>query len=84
MKVLAKFKCETIEISGEPESLGFDVRLTPVTSGSEENEQFYRYTPGGEFKLYTLNETAGKYFTPGKEYRITIEEAPTASEDDSQ
>lgn len=36
--------------------------LTPVTSGSAENEQFYDSTPYGEIKLGTINLEAAALF----------------------
>ena len=47
-----------------------DVHLSPVYSGSEENKQFYKSTPGGSISLNVLNEDARKYFEQGKEYYI--------------
>ena len=64
--VRAKFRCET-----KTETVhGFKVELKPVISGSQENEDFYRYTPGGEITLYTINENAASQFIIGKEYYI--------------
>jgi hypothetical protein len=35
------------------------IKLGPVTSGSEENKAFYRYTPAGSIELATVNPEAG-------------------------
>lgn len=66
MAVRAKFKVETVthNVSGAV------VSLTPVVSGSKENESFYKYTPGGKVELSTINLEAAKQFIPGKEFYI--------------
>ncbi len=52
-----------------------DVHLSPVYSGSQENEQFFKATPGGSISLCVLNEDARKYFEQGKEYYIDFTKA---------
>lgn len=66
MTVRAKFKVESITENVS----GYSVYLFPVTSGSKENEQFYKWTPGGKIELTTVNKDAGKQFVPGKEYYV--------------
>lgn len=46
------------------------VRLHPVTSGSKENDEFYKWTPGGEIVLSTINESAAAQFVPGKQFYV--------------
>lgn len=65
-KVRAKFTCESVNRTKD----GGSVHLEPVYSGSEENEQFYKYTPGGKVDLSTVNESALDFFVPGKEYYL--------------
>lgn len=71
--VRAKFKVESITplVGGDerptPEAT---IRLRPVVSGSKENEAFYRWTPGGEIVLSTVNGNAVKHFEVGKEYYV--------------
>jgi len=48
------------------------VRLFPVTSGSPENNEFYKATPGGNLTLATINEAAFVQFTVDKEYYVDI------------
>lgn len=51
------------------------ITLRPVMDGSEENKNFYRWTPGGELTLgLTRPETAAK-FEVGKAYYIDISSA---------
>lgn len=50
----------------------FKVVLTPVYSGSPENEQFYKWTPGGMCALETVNRAAADQFEIGGEYYLTF------------
>lgn len=51
MSVGAKFKCRHVEQIGDTARIILD----PVISGSEENEGFYEYTPGGQIDLQVVN-----------------------------
>ncbi|WP_437227516.1 hypothetical protein SH661x_000396 [Planctomicrobium sp. SH661] len=62
MAVRAKFKV----ISRD----GGNIRLNPVINGSAENEQFFRYTPGGSIDIQTLHDAAAEQFVEGKEYYV--------------
>lgn len=69
--VRAKFKCEK-----KIENLsGYQVELKPVTTGSKENQEFYRFTPYGELVVGTINSEAAKQFEVGQEYYIDISKA---------
>ena len=35
---------------------GSDVTFSPVVDGSEENKEFFKYTPGGNINFYTVNK----------------------------
>ena len=50
--------------------IGTTVEMLPVTSGSSENESFYRYTPSGKVELGTVNEAAANSFEIGKQYYL--------------
>lgn len=64
--VRAKFKCESkAQIVG-----GTNIKLVPVTTGSPENEQYFKWTPFGSIEIGTLNEAAASQFIPGKEYYV--------------
>ena len=54
---------------------GCEVILRPVTSGSQENQTFFKYTPYGEIKLGTINEAIVDKMTVGKEYYADFVEA---------
>lgn len=66
--VRCKFKC----IKKTECEYGFELEFTPVTTGSKENESFFKYTPYGNLKFGTINEEAAKQFEVGKEYYIDI------------
>lgn len=62
--VRCKFKCESVQNG--------NVSLRPVTSGSPENESFYKWTPGGHLLLSTINEAAVEQSRVGEEYFLDI------------
>lgn len=72
MSVRAKFKCDEVKNTVN----GASALLFPVTSGSPENESFFKYTPSGKLELATINPEAAKQFVPGKSYYLDITEAP--------
>lgn len=79
MSVRAKFRVNAITKS---EGGSNKIVLFPVTSGSEENKTFYKYTPCGSIELSTVNEAAAEQFTVGSEYYVDFtaaaEPAPAA------
>lgn len=56
----------------KPSEVG-TVVLRPVTGGSEENKQFYAWSPSGEFKFGTINKAALEALPLGAEVYIDIE-----------
>jgi hypothetical protein len=68
-KVRAKMKCCQ---TGQNEDGTFTANFYPVTGGSKENEEFFKWTPGGQLQLSVLKS---QYFEAGKEYYIDIEAA---------
>jgi hypothetical protein len=77
MSVKAKFICNTISHSkfNKNDVGSATVTLTPVTCGSEENKEFWQYTPSGRVEMQIKNEAAEKYFEIGEEYYLTFEKA---------
>lgn len=78
MSVRAKFVCQSVTRTQHWDKAKGEVqiiRLSPVTSGSEENKAFYDATPGGNIELATLNTQAGNYFELGKEYYLDFTKA---------
>lgn len=66
MSVRAKFKVlRTIKTEA-----GTEIMMEPVTSGSEENKLFFKYTPFGECNIGTINEEVAKQFSPGDEFYL--------------
>lgn len=51
-------------------------KLSPVTSGSDENKAFYDSTPGGSIEFSTINKAALDSLPLGAEVYVTIEVAP--------
>lgn len=86
MSVRAKFKVQRKETSlmtvrnpetGEYEQKeGTTVHLSPVTSGSKENEEFFYFTPGGQIQLGTINEDAAAQFALGTEFYVDFSTVP--------
>lgn len=70
--ILAKFKVGSVTDFGNN---NVNVKMSPVTSGSEENKSFSIYTPAGSVELHITNPQATGFFTPGKEYYIEFTEA---------
>ena len=79
MKVRAKFKVQNVT---ESEGGLKSALLSPVTSGSKENEEFYKWTPGGQINLSTMNPAAAAQFVPGRVFYVDItpeDDAPPES-----
>lgn len=69
MKVRAKFKCSSVTklVGYNGPAFLYSAAFSPVTSGSEENKQFFASTPSGEIKLTSILPDA---FQPGQEYFV--------------
>jgi hypothetical protein len=67
MSVRAKFVCDEVTKTRYGSAR---VSLYPVSNGSEENEQFWKYTPSGKIELSIENPSAAERFEPGKEYYV--------------
>lgn len=65
----AKFVCRKFEANEETA----EAILDPVVDGSKENEDFFKYTPGGEIRLSVVNPNVK--FEEGKEYYVDFTEA---------
>lgn len=62
--VRAKFNVTGITSNGaaNEDDKGSSVSLSPVVGGSAENDSFYKWTPGGNILLSTINPEATKFF----------------------
>jgi hypothetical protein len=67
--VRCKMKC--VSKSEEPDGAA-QVAMEVVYGGSEENQKFFKYTPGGQLLFSTINPEAAKQIEQGKEYYIDI------------
>lgn len=83
MAVRAKFKVNSVGVPREVDRFNnqtkanekmtiIDVQLSPVTTGSEENEKFYAWTPGGYLTLSTVNLEIAKELILGKEFYVDL------------
>ena len=70
--VRAKFRCVSITLS---EGGLKTVTLQPVTSGSDENKEFFKWTPSGQISLGVLNPAASSQFELGAEYLVDFTKA---------
>lgn len=83
--VRAKFRVSTVSASRmvtrwhddktTTQEEAVDITMYPVTSGSDENKEFYSNTPGGLITLQTVNMAAARRFEQGKEYYVDFTEA---------
>jgi len=64
-----KFVCEKNEPNADN---GSQLVFRAVTSGSQENEEFFKYTPCGQLTLGVVNENAAKEAVEGQEYYVDI------------
>lgn len=72
--IRAKMVCGSVEKTGYDENEQYSIRLTPVTSGSEENEKFYKYTPGGTVIMEVVSPEVAQNFKVGAEYYLDFTE----------
>lgn len=70
--VRAKFKVESYEthLDHQTKDELRNIKLTPVTNNSDENKQFFRWTPFGKIEIGTLNPEAWKNFPLGAEVYV--------------
>lgn len=68
-RIKAKFNVvEKTEYAGGGNGGTGKVVLVPVVGGSEENKEFWKYTPSGKIELYIDNPEAFKAFELGEYY----------------
>lgn len=71
-KVKAKFRCESVTDFGQQKRAD----LRAVTTGSDENKTFAKFTPSGTLSVTIDDETpAAGFFKPGEEYTLLFEKA---------
>jgi hypothetical protein len=72
--VRAKFKVDETSKNVYNEK----VILSPVVSGSKENEDFFKTTPSGKIEMFVKNPEAMKQFVPGAEFYVDFSPVDTA------
>lgn len=72
-KVVCNLKVTSLDKENKP----VDARLhfCPVYNGSTENKEFFKYTPGGDIAIYTVNVQVADKFEQGKEYYVDFSPA---------
>jgi hypothetical protein len=71
MAVRSKFVCSEISnSSGSTDENGKTIKLGAVIAGSDENNEFFRWTPSGSISLTCVSVEASKQFEVGKEYYV--------------
>jgi len=65
--VRAKFKVASIT---EHEGGIKTAKLQAVSSGSPENNEFFKWTPSASIELSTMNPVAAEQFVPGKQFYV--------------
>lgn len=72
--VRAKFECKA-KAARPQEYGGYNIVLQPVVGGSEENDSFFKLTPGGNVDLAVVSEEAAAEFEVGKQFYVDFTEA---------
>lgn len=66
MRIRTKFRVNSVTHNVD----GTQVGLHVVTSGSPENDQYFKATPFGTINLGLLSHETGKAFVPGKDFYV--------------
>jgi len=71
MPVRCKFYCSSVTkaYDGYNKRFNYEYRFSAVTSGSEENKQFWQWTPPGSLSVTGVRDDL---FVPGQEYFLDI------------
>jgi hypothetical protein len=72
MSIRCKFKLDSITKSVSSGVEVASIAMTPVTSGSEENKAFWKWTPSGQLVVATVNAEAVAGLKLGGEYYLDI------------
>lgn len=67
--VRCKFKCSRVATATDGAGTQHEAEFHAVYNGSPENQQFFKYTPGGSLKVSVTRE---QHFEAGKEYYLDI------------
>lgn len=67
-----KMRLESKITNESPNGSYISVQFKPVTNGSAENKEFWKYTPSGVLSYETINEGAASKLVVGKEYYVDV------------
>lgn len=73
MTIVMMLVCQSTEHDTQNPNQG-NIHLTGVADKEEEYKQFFAYTPYADLKAGILNPSAFEQITPGKTYRMTLEQ----------
>jgi hypothetical protein len=78
-EVIAKFQLKSAKTDNSEDKehpILYELIMEPVYNGSPENKEFFKWTPGGEIRLGTINEKAAELFLSGaKEFYVIFRKA---------
>lgn len=69
-----KFRLQSKRVQDGPNPTA-ELTFWAVTSGSKENEEFFRYTPSGQLTLCVVRPEVAEQLTVGAEYYLDISPA---------
>lgn len=72
--VRAKFRVQQVAPSNNTDEY-YNITLYAVTSGSEENKEFFKWTPSGQITINTVNPAAAAQFKEGDELYVDFTSA---------
>ena len=82
MESVLRCKMRVIEVTHQIDALGQveseRVKLCAVTSGSDENKQWSKWTPGANFEIHINNPGAFNRVSKGHEYYVDFTPADVA------
>jgi hypothetical protein len=67
----AKFSCKSIDQTDDTHRIKFE----PVFSGSDENRDFFKWTPGGSIDLQVVGNDTAAQFQVGHDYYVDFSDA---------
>ena len=68
-------RCKVVCSAKIPSDEGVYLKFYPVYTGSDENKEFFKYTPGGVVNFNIVNQATADRFEVGKEYYVDFSEA---------
>jgi len=63
-------RCKVVCSAKIPSPEGIYLCFSPVISGSKENEEYFKYTPGGTIAFNLVRKETAEKFELGKEYYV--------------